>query len=110
MLVSGCGRRLEHYLVHLSRKLFIGNRLDTTTNMVGERRSLMHLQKVERKMFGTKRKCFIEIAMPSIQCLTRQAGNQIEADIVKAGITQVTKCLTCFLCRVRTSQPSQLGI
>ena len=87
MPVSMIAGTVQHHLVHLSRQIFIRPWLNAATYVFGQGGSLMDFQQVERQVFRTQGERFVEISLPPLKRLARQAGNQIEADVIEPRVS-----------------------
>src|SRR6266498_1925069 len=93
MAISSYAGLIEHHLVHFGGDILIRHWLNTASNMLGERRSLMNLEEIEGQVLRSKRQSFIKISLPSIESLAWQSGNEIKINVLKSRIPQITKRL-----------------
>src|SRR5687767_6190324 len=70
----------------------------------------MYLQEIKREVFGSQSKGFVEISLPTRERLPRQAGNQIEADVIKARCAQIAKRSPRVVRRVGTAESREFTV
>src|SRR5688500_6686186 len=110
MFVTIRYRAVQHRLIHLDRDFFIGPGLQTAADVFSQRRSLMYLQEIKRQVLGSQGKSLVEISLPTRETLPRQAGNQIEADVIKAGRAQMVKRAPRVVRRVGTAESREFTV
>src|SRR5690242_10795228 len=110
VLVTGVSGVVQHPSVHHAGEIVVGNRLQAAPDMFGQRRARMHLQQIERQMFGTQSEKLLDIPLPACERLAGQACDQIEADVVEAGLAQIRKSLERIGAVMRAAEFRELGV
>src|SRR5438552_12913823 len=110
MLVSRLAGAVKHQFVHLGSEIVVRPGLPTSSDVVGQRCAFVNLEEIERKMLWPEPECFIEISTPRFNRLSRQSGYQIETNVVKSCLTQITERLPCVCRSVRATQTSEFPI
>ncbi len=85
--VSGGIQTFGSPLVHLSRQISIRDGYQAAISPMGKRGAVFDCQGVQGKMVRSQAQGQIQSMLPGFQSLFRQAEDQIQIDIVQAGLT-----------------------
>src|ERR1041384_1500656 len=69
MLVTGCGRFLDHESVHLGGQIIIRLRSHAAIDLIVKRRSFVDVEQIKREMFRAQLQRLFEISFPAIDGL-----------------------------------------
>src|ERR1051325_7256242 len=70
----------------------------------------MDLEQIERKMFGTKLECLLDVSLPAVERLARQTSDQIEAYILETNATKIGEGFQRIRSRMRAAEFCELSV
>src|SRR5262249_32461297 len=97
-------------LIHLSKQVIIRHRALFPAYLRVQLRSFLHFQQVESHVRGVRLDRLFEIELPILEPLLWEAGDQVETDVRKAGLSQGKNCVSRLIRRVCTTQRNQFSV